>query len=78
MPKQPKRPKRIKGKVQSKKVRAARTLYCYVSVLNSKYAHSEGKKKYGSHSAYVDHLIEQDRPKKVVKKPKAKKAKKKR
>lgn len=37
------------------------TLYTYVEPVNGKYAKVQGKKKFGSFSAYVNQLIAKDR-----------------
>jgi hypothetical protein len=37
------------------------TLYSYVKKVNGAFARTFGTKTYGNYSAYVDHLIEQDR-----------------
>lgn len=54
-------PSKIKKPTKKKEDKA--TLYSYVKPINADFANFYGRRKYGSASAYVDHLIQHDRVK---------------
>ena len=51
------------AKKRTKKNKGESALFCYVTEDNADFARWHGRKKYGSYSKYVDHLITRDRSK---------------
>lgn len=52
----------------TQKIEGTETLYSYVKPINSKFARTSGKQRYGSYSAYIDALIARDRKKQAARK----------
>ncbi len=53
--------KKTTTKKTVKKTSLNSSLFSYVEKENAKHAKTKGKEKFGSHSAYVNHLIAKDR-----------------
>lgn len=61
------RKKLVKGRRMPKVL--SQNLYCYTSPEVRKYAHTYGRKSFGSASAYVDALIRADKEKRLIPAP---------